>query len=586
MINISQILRQSYLEVPDQLAVYLLHSHQPEQALTYRTLIHRSGSYARALQSAKIQPGEVVILILQHREDLISAFFGAVLCGAIPSIMPFLTEKLLPDQYRASLMALLEISTPAAIITYDQFHEDVENASKGASVRAIFTPASIQDHSQITPEDHGMESLSGLSRSPDEIALLQHSSGTTGLQKGVALSHRAVFNQLDSYARALDLRLEDVIVSWLPLYHDMGLIAGFIMPILKRIPLVLLSPFDWVRAPQRLLQAVSDYRGTLSWMPNFAYNFCAQKIRSRQLEDVDLSSWRAVINCSEPMYWSSHKLFLDRFQPYGLHPQALATSYAMAENVFAVTQGGIHEPVRVDTIDREAFATQQIARPLTAKELEIGGLSSDNTVINKQAVRMLSAGRPIAGTSLQVLDPQGKELPERRIGEIALQSNCMLTGYYHRPDLTADAFLDGWYLTGDLGYIADGELYVTGRKKDLIIVGGKNVYPQDLERLAGEVEGIHPGRVAAFGLFNDQIGTEEVVIVAEADLDANAPPQVEKERIAAQIRQKVTRGSDVALRFVQIVDRNWLIKTSSGKVARSANRDKYLAEWFSNYNKI
>jgi acyl-CoA synthetase (AMP-forming)/AMP-acid ligase II len=152
---------------------------------------------------------------------------------------------------------------------------------------------------------------------------------------------------VSSYAEALHLRNDDVIVSWLPLYHDMGLIAGFILPILSRIPLVLMSPFDWVRAPQRLLQATWRYRGTLTWLPNFAYNFCAQKVRSSQLDGIDLSSWRAVINCSEPMHWASHQMFLERFQPYGLRPEALATCYAMAENVFAVTQGGIDAPVTV-----------------------------------------------------------------------------------------------------------------------------------------------------------------------------------------------------------------------------------------------
>ena len=155
------------------------------------------------------------------------------------------------------------------------------------------------------------------SRRPEDIALLQHSSGTTGLQKGIALSHQAVFNQLDAYRDALHTDAEDVIVSWLPLYHDMGLIAGFLMPILSAIPLVMMSPFDWVRAPQRLLQAISDYRGTLCWLPNFAYNFCAQKIRPNQLEGVDLSSLRAVINCSEPMRAESHQVFLERFAPYG-----------------------------------------------------------------------------------------------------------------------------------------------------------------------------------------------------------------------------------------------------------------------------
>jgi acyl-CoA synthetase (AMP-forming)/AMP-acid ligase II len=194
---------------------------------------------------------------------------------------------------------------------------------------------------------------------------------------------------------------------------------------------------------------------------------------------------------------------------------------------------------------------------------------------------MLAAGRPIEGTLVRVVDPQGRDLPERHVGELALQSNCMLTGYYRRPDLTEQAFLDGWYLTGDLGYMADGEVYITGRKKDLIIVGGKNVYPQDLERLAGEVPGVHPGRVVAFGVFNEQAGTEDVVIVAEVDettheITDEAAQETARQAIADEIRRRVTRGSDIALRYVYVVGRNWLLKTSSGKIARGANREKYL----------
>jgi acyl-CoA synthetase (AMP-forming)/AMP-acid ligase II len=396
-------------------------------------------------------------------------------------------------------------------------------------------------------------------RTPDEIALLQHSSGTTGLQKGVALSHQAVFNQLGSYAEALQLRNDDVIVSWLPLYHDMGLIAGFVLPILSRVPLVLMSPFDWVRAPQRLMQSVGRYRGTLTWLPNFAYNFCAQKVRPSQLEGVDLSSWRAVINCSEPMHSASHHMFLERFHPFGLRPDALATCYAMAESVFAVTQGGIDSPVTVDHVDGRLLVTQQMAVHAQGSE---------------GVVQMLSAGPPIKNTRLRILDADGLDLPERRIGEIAIHSDCMLSGYFRRPDLTEKAFLDGWYLSGDLGYLADGELYITGRKKDLIIVGGKNIYPQDLERLAGEVPGVHPGRAVAFGVFNTEMGTEDVVMLVESDEDNPAKRQA----IAEQTRQRVTRGSDVALRNVQVVERGWLLKTSSGKIARSANREKYLKE--------
>lgn len=584
MPNIAQIIHRNSCEAPDQVCIHLLHSRRPDQILTYRDLFSHSAHYASSLQQAGIQPGEVVILILQHGLDLIASFYGSILSGAIPSIMPFLTEKLLPQQYRASLAALFEITAPAAIITYADFYDEVVAASQNTSVRKVLIAEQINSQTQDAPlpmDDSTVDHLNGLERCSDEIVLLQHSSGTTGLQKGVALSHQAVLNQLNSYSKALQLTDQDVIVSWLPLYHDMGLIAGFILPILLRIPLILLSPFDWVRAPYRLFQAISRYQGTLCWLPNFAYNFCTKKIRGRDLAGVDLSSLRAVINCSEPMHWNSHAMFLERFSPYGLKPQVLATCYAMAENVFAVTQGGIHTPVTVDLVNLTILQEKQIAEPVAFPSEP----QDDADTGGKQIVQMLSAGYPIQGTRVRVVDPQGTDLPERHIGEIALQSDCMLTGYFHRPDLTEKAFQNGWYLTGDLGYLASGELYVTGRKKDLIIVGGKNIYPQDLERLASKAEGVHPGRVVAFGVYNEDIGTEEVVMIAEADFEAVetgpiSPTAMEhqKEMIAAEIRQQVTRGSDIALRYVMVVERNWLIKTSSGKVARSANRARYLAE--------
>jgi len=584
MKNVTHVLKQLYLEAPDKVSVHLLFSRQSDQAITYRELLHGSARYAQALKQAEIRPGEVVILTLDHGEDLLTAFWGAILNGSIPSILPFLTEKLSPEVYRKSLAALFEITAPTAVITDPDFMGEVQKASKWTSVRAIISSVEVQNRIPDINEVK-FDQLRGLTSPPEDIVLLQHSSGTTGLQKGVALSHQAVFNQLESYSRALDLNHNDVIVSWLPLYHDMGLIAGFLLPILKRVPLVLMSPFDWVRAPYRFLQAISSYRGTLCWLPNFAYNFMAQKTRHRDLEGVDLSNLRAVINCSEPMYWKSHKMFLDHFQAYGLRSEALATSYAMAENVFAVTQGGINSPVKLDIIDQDAFLSRQTAEPLgETHKRENPWLESDQTE-SPSVLMMLSAGQPIEDTNVRILDQQGVDLPERHIGEIALQSNCMLTGYYHRPDLTQKALLGGWYITGDLGYLANGELYVTGRKKDLIIVGGKNIYPQDLEYLASEVEGVHAGRVAAFGVFNEQTGTEDVVIVAEADynrLEACQPGpsdiQDQTKRIAAEIRERVTRGSDIALRYVHVVDRNWLLKTSSGKVARRANREKYISE--------
>ncbi len=318
MQNAARQLIDNFQKNPDQPALYLLFNRQEDQPITWTQLLSGARGYAQALDTAGILPGEVVILILQHGESLIDAFFGAILHGSIPSIMPFLTEKLSPEQYRRSLSALFQITAPAAVITYPAFEAEVRQAIADStidgvnSVRKLLLDADIQ---AVLPVD--LDLLAGFNRLPSEIVLLQHSSGTTGLQKGVALSHQAVFNQLESYAESLSLTGKDKIISWLPLYHDMGLIAGFLMPLLLNIPLVLMSPFDWVRSPARLLQAVSQYKGSLSWLPNFAYNFCAQKIRERDLEGVDLSSWRAVINCSEPMYFKSHQMFLERFQSYG-----------------------------------------------------------------------------------------------------------------------------------------------------------------------------------------------------------------------------------------------------------------------------
>jgi acyl-CoA synthetase (AMP-forming)/AMP-acid ligase II len=293
-------------------------------------------------------------------------------------------------------------------------------------------------------------------------------------------------------------------------------------------------------------------------MPNFAFSFCAQKTRDRDLQDVDLSSWRAVINCSEPVRWESIQAFSQRFAAYGLHPLAASTCYAMAENTFAVTQSALNEPVRMEAVDRDRLQLDKLAVPAG----------------EQPAIEMVSTGKPIEQVQVKVVDAAGVSLPDRQVGEVAVRSHCMLTGYYNRPDATEKALAGDWYLTGDYGYLAEGELFITGRKKDLIIVGGKNIYPQDLEVLAMTVPGVHAGRVVVFGVMDEKAGTEEVYMVAEAD-EADAQ---QRELIADTLRKTVTQGSAVALRGVRIVDAGWIIKTSSGKTARSANRDKFLSE--------
>ncbi|MBI5934057.1 MAG: AMP-binding protein [Chloroflexi bacterium] len=555
MTTFSHLLQRQVTENPERISVTLQQSGADDLPLTYRSLYEGAISYFNTYQREGIQPGDVVVLIFQHGRDLIHSYWGAVFLGAIPSVLPFLTEKLSPERYQADLASLISITRPAAIVTYREFEANVRGALReGDSVRALICSDAIE-----TTSAAAWDALPGLRRSPDDVALLQHSSGSTGLQKGVALSHRAVINQLETYGRSLGLNREDVIVSWLPLYHDMGLIAGFLMPILFGVPLVLQSPFDWIGAPYILPQAVSRHKGTLTWLPNFAYNFCAQKIRDRHLADVDLSSWRAVINCSEPVKKDSHQAFYERFKNFGLRPTAMQTCYAMAENVFAVTQSDLAaEPVH-EAVDRESFFFERVAR-----------LAYDG----RPAITLMSSGKPLESVKVRILNERGHDVAERTVGEIALQSDCMLTGYYNRPEVTEKAFLDGWYLTGDFGYLANGELFVTGRKKDMIIVGGKNIYPQDLEALVSETPGVHAGRVVAFGVFDESAGTEEVVIVAE--VEAEDPAQ--RQEIGEAVRLMVSKNTAVVPRQVYLVGPKWIVKTSSGKVARSANREKYLKE--------
>ena len=548
-------LKALHTRTPDRVAVTLQFAGREDVPITCERLLHGAVAFARTLAREGIQPGEVVVLILQHSEELLYSFWGSILHGAIPSIMPFLTEKLSPERYRADLASLISVTRPTVIVTYPEFEADVRSTlTAGDPVRAVILTNQFEPEGELS-----LDTLRGFERNAGDIVLLQHSSGTTGLQKGVALSHRAVFNQLDAYNKSLSLNDGDVIVSWLPLYHDMGLIAGFLMPILSGIHLVLMSPFDWVRAPYRLMQSISSYRGTLVWLPNFAYNFCAQKIRDRHIEGVDLSSLRAVINCSEPVRWESHRAFFEHFEKYGLRRTALQTCYAMAENVFAVTQSRLDGEPLVVEVDREVFMTERVAR-----------IPYDG----RPSMKTMSSGFPLENVLIRILDENGNDLPDNVIGEVALKSDCMLTGYFNRPDLTEKAFRNGWYLTGDYGFISEGELFVSGRKKDMIIVGGKNVYPQDLEMLSYEVPGVHAGRSVAFGMYDEEQGTEEVVIIAEVDSEDVA----EQQRIADALRAHITKNSAIALRHVKVVGPKWILKTSSGKTARSANREKFLEE--------
>jgi len=393
--------------------------------------------------------------------------------------------------------------------------------------------------------------------------LIQHSAGTTGLQKGVALTHDTVLTQVGHLARALKIdSATDRIYSWLPLYHDMGLIACFILPMVCHVPLVMQSPLDWVMHPDTMLQIISDYRCTLAWLPNFAFQFVPRRTPRERWPQFDLSAVRALINCSEPVRTSSMEEFLQAFAAIGLKRNALQSSYAMAENVFAVTQSDINGPgPKGFWADGMRFRSEH--RVVTVPEGTSGAMS------------FASSGQLLPNHVVRVVSDNGEVLPECAVGEIHVKSDCLFEGYYNRPDLTASVLTAGWYHTGDLGFQMAGELYVVGRKKDLLIVGGENLYPQDIEEIVAGHPAIHDGRVVALGMYNPNLGTEDIVVVGEVEREEMLVDAAEIER---ELRSRVVAAMGVAVRTVLLKPPKWIIKSTAGKPSRAGTREKLLHE--------
>jgi acyl-CoA synthetase (AMP-forming)/AMP-acid ligase II len=401
---------------------------------------------------------------------------------------------------------------------------------------------------------------------PGDLLLLQHSSGTTGLHKGVMLSHRAVACHHDAYARALALSGDEVFATWLPLYHDMGLIACFLTPLVAGIPVLWLSPFEWVANPALLLHSVGEWGATHAWLPNFAFSFLAQRVREPR-GSLRLSSLRAVVNCSEPVSADAMDALAARFAGDGLDASALHACYAMAETVFAVSTSTPSCPPRRRIVDRRAWHDEHVARP------------AGDDAPGEASVVHVSNGVPVIGCEVRVGPVDGGSTPlgPAEAGRLWVRSPFLFDGYFRRPDLNAALFdADGFYDTGDLGYLDEaGHVYVTGRLKDLVIVGGRNVYPHDVEAAVNEVPGVHPGRVVVFGVPHRGLATEGLVALVESDLPEAGWPEV-----ARSVRTCVPTRLDLDLLDVRVVTKGALRKSTSGKLARAGNREWYLAGRF------
>lgn len=500
--------------------------------LTAQDIRRQCQSVAVALGRVGVQPGDVVLLFLSHQVMLIPAFLGCQWASAVPAYMPPLSPR---QDRRAWLMsheAVIAHVRPRAIIA----DPDVASLLSGGDTPVLTLDAVAEAAEGATLPPPAWD--------PDAVCLLQHSSGTTGLKKGVQLSYRAVMAQIAAYAQALELAGDETVVSWLPVYHDMGLIACTVLPTVRGLPLVSLDPFEWLVQPTRVLEEAAAVDRALVWLPNFAFNHLAR--HARRLDPaVQLGRIRALIDCSEPCRPESFDAMMAAYAEHGLVAGQLQTCFAMAENVFAATQTKIGTVVRRTTTRGDA------------------GVRT-----------LLSCGRAIPGVEIEIRNADGRGVADGEIGEIHVGGASLFDGYYGQPDLTSQRLKAGWYASRDLGFLRDGELFVCGRMEDLIIVAGRNLYAHDIEAALIGIEGLKPGRAIAFGVDNAVTGTEDLVVAAEMDAGMAEPEMAAlSERIRGHLMQVILATP----REVVVLPPDTLIKTSSGKLSRDENRRRYLA---------
>ena len=507
--------------------------------VSYAAMATHSGRWAACLRQTGVGTGDVVIIMIEHGLDLYAAFVGATMLGAVPAIMPLSTAKQDPALFWPAHKALFARIRPKALVTSERGGTEIKTFLDPDNL-AVITPRQV---AEIAPD------LALHPVDKDSLLLLQHSSGTTSLKKGVALSHGAVRRQVSAYARALGYRRGESIASWLPLYHDMGLVTSFLMPAVMGSTIVSLDPFEWVMRPHRLFEAMQEHGCAWTWMPNFAFEHL---VRTDDPEyRFELAQVRGFVNCSEPCKRGSFARFLQQFERHGVQHSMLQTCYAMAETVFAITQSS---PARPPAALRDLIDVSTLP----------GGISVPDTV---------SVGDPIEGMEVQLLDASGTAVPDGVPGEIAVRAPYLFEGYFKLPEATRAAFLDDWYRTGDIGVRVAAELFIIGRTKDLIIVHGKNIVAHQIEELMAAIQGIKPGRSVAFGVHDEFEGSEGLVVVAE--LSRGDMPQSRVIRRA--VRESIFNAVGIYPSKVLLTEPGWLVKTTSGKISREENRKKYLA---------
>lgn len=509
--------------------------------LTYGELAVQSQRYAALYRSKGARPGDAVAIILPQCAELYPAFLGAMSMGAVPAILPARSYRQDPAIFWNAQNTVLQRMRAALILTDAETLPELRDRAPDYGEQAAET-------SELPA--HGWSSAVNIPE--DWAALLQHSSGTTGVKKGVELSHRTVLDQIDAYSASIGISGNDRVATWLPHYHDMGLIACFLLPAVAGISIVCLDPFEWVARPTRFLDVIERYGCTIGWQPNFAFHHIARAVGNEAR--WNLESLRLLIDCSEPCKPETLEAFHTTLSGTGLRREALQVCYAMAENVFAVTQTAISTEPRKILVEQDALRT-------SCRVVE---------TLSEPCLRFVSCGAPIESARVSIRADDDAVLPENSVGRIAIGGKTLFTGYHRGPPRHETA--DGWYLTGDLGFLNKGELFVVGRSEDVIIVNGRNMYAHEIEQVVNVHTSVKAGRCVALGIYNSQKGSEELVLVVETP---NGETDADLRR---RIGEVVASATGVLIHSVRFVPPGWLLKTTSGKINRRANLARYEAE--------
>ncbi len=538
---------------PNRIHIHLHQEDGSEKPITYKELYDASVKTAKGLAALGLERNETVAIMLPTSEEFFSAYLGTMLAGGIPVPIypPFRPNRL--EEYVKREATLLRNAGVKILITFKEaetLSKLIQGLIPGLN-HVITIPTLIKSEAPLPT----------LTLHSTDPAFIQYTSGSTGNPKGVYLTHGNLIANIRAMGEALHITSEDRIVSWLPLYHDMGLIGAWLGSLHFGAPATIMSPLMFLSRPERWLWAIHEHRGTISAAPNFAYELCIRRIKDESLIGIDLSSWRIAANGAEMVHPDTLRRFTLKFKPYGLNPGAIFPVYGLAESSVGLCFPPLSrtEP-RIDLIEREA--------------LERKGLAIKADKPGPNTTEFVACGHAIPGHRIKIVDKDGVELPERTIGRLWFQGPSSMQMYYNNPVATsAVKQIGGWIDSKDYAYLAEGDLFITGRMKDMIIKAGRNLYPQDIEDIASKVEGIRKGCVIAFGLQDAEQGTEKLVIVAETLVK----DETKRDEIIHKVISNLVTELGIPPDEVLLVRPGIVPKTSSGKLQRSICKEYYLA---------